>query len=100
MEYAVRLYHKLARIKIHCDGIILYGSQANGTAHKDSDIDFAVISRNFGKSKLRENILVNTLASEIDTRISAVTYGVDDFYVTGRHLPLRHEIMTKGISLI
>ncbi|HEX9975403.1 MAG TPA: nucleotidyltransferase domain-containing protein, partial [bacterium] len=40
--------------KIRIAKIILYGSQISGIAHKDSDIDIAVISPDFGKDRFEE----------------------------------------------
>jgi predicted nucleotidyltransferase len=49
--------------------IILYGSQARGTAHKDSDIDLAVIVDRFDDSK--GNFL------EVETELNMMCYDVD-----------------------
>jgi predicted nucleotidyltransferase len=100
MEYAVRLYHELLAKKIRTDALLLYGSQAKLNTHQDSDIDFAVISRDFGQNQMKENILVNSLAMKIDTRISAVTFGFKDFFSRDNAIPLRHEIMKYGICLL
>jgi predicted nucleotidyltransferase len=100
MEYAVRVYHALLAKKIRTDAIILYGSQAKGNPHADSDIDFAVISRDFGRDQIKDNITVNGLAAKIDARISVVTFGFDDFFAGKSYIPLKHEIMKHGVCLI
>ncbi len=45
---------KRARIPVH--RLIVFGSQAKGTAGPDSDIDVAVISRQFGKDRFEEGV--------------------------------------------
>ncbi len=39
-----RYRRELEKMNIHCERILLFGSQANGTAHDGSDIDLIVIS--------------------------------------------------------
>lgn len=51
-EYRDRLEKKGIAVK----KIILYGSQAIGTTHKDSDIDLAVISDDFKEMDLFERL--------------------------------------------
>ncbi|WP_066640157.1 nucleotidyltransferase domain-containing protein [Desulfolucanica intricata] len=43
---------------IKVDSVILFGSYAKGTADKDSDVDIAVISPEFGRNPLKDKQLV------------------------------------------
>lgn len=100
MEYAYRLYSELLGKNILTDAIILYGSQAKGNPHADSDIDFAVMSRSFGRDQIKENIAVNLIASKIDSRISVVTFSTFEFFGGQSVIPLKHEIMKYGDCLL
>lgn len=97
---AIELALLLKKEKINADLIILFGSQADGTSRDDSDIDMAVISRDFGKDRFKEGSRLNYLASTIDHRIEAVPVGLDE-YLSGNSIsPILHEITTKGIPLL
>lgn len=41
---------------IHVEQVMLYGSQANGTAREESDIDLFVISKDWDKYSQRERL--------------------------------------------
>ena len=43
---------------ITVEAVVLFGSYAHNKANKDSDIDIAVISPDFGKDFLNESILL------------------------------------------
>lgn len=47
---------------IFVDRVILYGSYARGRIRADSDIDVAVISRNFGKDRTEEGMKLFRIA--------------------------------------
>lgn len=60
--------------------IILYGSQARGTAHKDSDIDIAVIVDYFDDSKgnyLEVETELNRMCRDVDWRIEPILLEAD-----------------------
>ncbi len=48
---------------IHVERVMLYGSQANGTAREESDIDLFVISEDWGKYSQRERLEILGVAS-------------------------------------
>lgn len=99
-QKAVELRHELLKNNIHSDIIILYGSYATGKNRKDSDIDIAVISRDFGKNRFREGSTLNFLASKIDPRFEAVPYSLKEYMSPGSISPLLAEIDKKGIVLL
>ncbi|MFH1829963.1 MAG: nucleotidyltransferase domain-containing protein [Pseudomonadota bacterium] len=58
--------------EIHLQEIILFGSYASGRAHKDSDIDLAVVSPDFGqRNEMEEMTYLLKRAHEIDLDIEA-----------------------------
>lgn len=54
---------ELRKLGINVEKVILYGSYANGTFRKDSDIDLAVISEDFEDLNLRERLEILGLAA-------------------------------------
>ena len=83
---------------ITIDRIVLYGSHAKGKQRPDSDIDIAVVSRDFGKDRVEEGMLLFRIAGEIDPRIEPVPISVKS-YKNDTWVPLIYEIRTKGIEL-
>lgn len=99
-ERIIKLRALLKKNKIRADLFILFGSCAAGKARPDSDIDIAVISRDFGHDRFKEGSRLNYLASSIDHRIEAVPVGLDD-YLSGKNIsPILNEIITRGIPLL
>ncbi len=88
----------LAKEGITVDNIILYGSYAKGKARSDSDIDVAVVSKDFGKDRTEEGMLLFRIAGEIDPRIEPVPISVES-YKNDTWVPLIYEIRTKGVEL-
>jgi predicted nucleotidyltransferase len=89
---------RLKKHKIKIAKVILYGSRVSGRAHKDSDIDVAIVSPDFGKNRYREGVRLFTIAGEIDPRIEPVPISVES-YKNDTWIPLIYEIRTKGIEL-
>ena len=80
------------------DKIVLYGSYARGRQRSDSDIDVAVVSRDFGKDRIEEGMLLFRIAGEIDPRIEPIPISSKS-YKNDTWIPLVYEIRTKGIEL-
>ncbi|HGJ67651.1 TPA: nucleotidyltransferase domain-containing protein [bacterium] len=75
----------------------LYGSQACGTAHRDSDIDIAIISDDLSGDSIDDWCNLNMIANRIDVRMEVIGFLPEDFRDEN---PLAWEIKTKGIKLI
>lgn len=88
----------LKREGIAIDHVILYGSHARGNARADSDIDVAVVSKNFGKDPVEEGMTLFRLAGKIDPRLEPVPISVKT-YKKDTWIPLIYEIRDKGIEL-
>jgi predicted nucleotidyltransferase len=78
--------------------VIVYGSQASGRYRKDSDIDVAVVSPDFGKNRTKEGINLFRIASLVDSRIEPVPVSEKSFYAD-TWVPLIYEIRSKGIEI-
>jgi predicted nucleotidyltransferase len=58
-----RFRSQLEKMGIHPERVMLYGSQAAGTAHEGSDIDLIVISGDWKKYNYRERLELLGIAS-------------------------------------
>lgn len=83
---------------IRVDKIILYGSHVKGTARPDSDIDIAVVSRDFGKDRTEEGMMLFRIAGDVDARIEPVPLSLKA-YKEDTWVPLIYEIRTNGVEL-
>ena len=99
------ILRKLKRFKtlLEKEGIpvskmLLYGSYARGTPRKDSDIDVCIISRKFGKDRLKERFSLFHMAPLIDSRIEPVPFSWED-YRHNRVSPLLHQIRKEAIEI-
>jgi predicted nucleotidyltransferase len=99
---AIKIIRKFAKaVKkegISVDRLILYGSYARGKGRTDSDIDVAVISRNFGQDRVEEGMKLFRIAGGIDSRLEPVPISVQAFE-NDTWIPLIYEIREKGVTL-
>ena len=66
----------LKKAKIDVELAVIFGSQANGSAHEWSDIDVLVISSQFDEMKNRDHInLLWRVAAKTDDRIEPIPCG-------------------------
>lgn len=78
--------------------LMLYGSHARGTAHRDSDIDVCVVSTAFGKDRLKESFALRHQAPKIDPRIEPVPFSLKAFRFN--HVsPLLHQIRKEAVEI-
>lgn len=71
----IRRFANLLEEEMPLQRIILFGSYARGKPHKDSDIDVAVVSPNFGKrNEMEEMSYLLKKAHEIDLDIEPHPY--------------------------
>lgn len=99
-QLILKLRSLMKKNRMRGDVFILYGSYAAKRNRKDSDIDIAVVSRDFGKDRFKEGSRLNLLASKVDPRIEAVPVGLDDYMSRENISPLLHEIDKKGIVIL
>ncbi|MCK9266344.1 nucleotidyltransferase domain-containing protein [bacterium] len=98
IEKINKFVERVKKEGIRIDKIILYGSYASTTPNKDSDIDVAIISKDFGKDTVEEGMFLFKVAGEIDSRIEPVPLSVKA-YKENTWIPLIYEIRTKGIEI-
>jgi predicted nucleotidyltransferase len=82
------------------DGIILFGSHAKNLAHTESDIDLAILSRQFGKDRISEDALVNIHAHRAHLKAEAVPISVSEWFSREFVSPILHEIKKDAVILI
>jgi len=83
---------------ITIDRIVLYGSYARGHVRPDSDIDVAVISKDFGKDRVEEGMTLFRIAGKIDPHLEPVPFSTE-MYENDTWIPLIYEIREKGVEL-
>ncbi len=88
----------LRREGITIDRVILYGSYAKGNVRPDSDIDVAVISKDFGKDRVEEGMILFRIAGKIDSRLEPVPFSTK-MYEKDTWVPLIYEIRERGEEL-
>ena len=89
---------RLRQEGIAVDRVILYGSYAAGKERRDSDIDVAIVSRDFGKDRIEEGMVLYRIAGKVDSRLEPVPVSVDAFE-NDTWIPLIYEIRAKGQEL-
>jgi predicted nucleotidyltransferase len=92
----LRRYWKALDEIICVDRMILFGSYARGDAHRDSDIDVVVVSRDFVGFRFEDSrtIMRSTIAT--DLRIEPHPFRPEDYH---RDNPLAEGIIDTGIPI-
>ena len=98
IEKIKRLVEELEKHKIRVLKAILYGSRVSGKAHKDSDIDIAIVSSDFGKDRFEEGAKLFEIACDIDPRMEPVPISLES-YEKDTWVPLIYEIRQKGMEV-
>jgi predicted nucleotidyltransferase len=99
VEGKLRKFHKaLEENGIRVTKVVLYGSHAIGKFHKDSDIDVAVVSPDFGRDRFEEGVKLFEIAYKIDPRIEPIPVSLES-YERDTWIPLIYEIREKGVEV-
>lgn len=98
IEILGKFYNVLEENGIKVAKMILYGSRRTEKFHKDSDIDVAIVSSDFGKDRFEEGVKLLEIAYKIDPRIEPVAVSLRS-YEKDTWIPLIYEIRKKGIEL-
>jgi predicted nucleotidyltransferase len=78
------------------DAVILFGSYANGTNGKDSDIDVAIVSSDF-TDRYDDMARLMKLTWDVDTNIEPHPIRTDEFNARNNHFV--EEIVRTGIQV-
>lgn len=92
----------LKYVKAICDeykveAIILFGSYAKGTEHKDSDIDIAIVIDEFKDNIIDEEVEFMKMRKGIDYRIEPHIIRVKDYKEVST--PFIKEVVSTGIKV-
>lgn len=94
----VKKYAQVILANYKVKAIILFGSYAKGTNHKDSDIDIAIVTDDLKCSdKFDEEVYLMSLRRNIDYRIEPHLIEIDDF--DNVETPLVQEVINTGIKV-
>jgi uncharacterized protein len=81
---------------INVEFVFLFGSYAMNKANKDSDIDVAVISPDFGKDFFNESAVLKKISLKFDFDISPRAYSLEEYKNAAEGDFLYQEIIKKG----
>ena len=87
-----RQYASAIKANYDCKQIFLFGSYAMGTNHEESDIDIAVVLKEFDNT-LDIQLELMRLRRKIDSRIEPHPFREKDFTLTN---PVANEILKHG----
>jgi len=87
----------LKKNKIEFDTAYLYGSYSSGTATRNSDIDIAIIARDWKPDIIEAQFTLMKTASTIDSRIEPRPFRKNDFNTSN---PLAREILKTGKMIV
>ena len=87
-----RRYASLVKRNFKCKQMFLFGSYAKGTFHDESDIDIAVILKDFD-NLMDIQLDLMRLRRKIDSRIEPHPFRERDFDISN---PVVHEILQHG----
>jgi predicted nucleotidyltransferase len=92
-----RYVNALKRDRITVERAILFGSFAKGKYRKDSDIDVAIISRDFQGIRFYDRARLVPLRRDIDVRIEPIPFRPEDFNESD---PLAAEVIATGEEIM
>jgi len=93
----VRDYGRVVAHSIPVQEVIVFGSHAKGSTHKDSDIDVCIVSSQFGNDLFEESIMLDRFTDNIDSRIEA--HPMNQRLLSNKYDTLASEIRKHGIVI-
>lgn len=82
---------------VRLDGTFLFGSYSKGTADKCSDIDIALISKEFTGNRIKDRDKIRIYTLSVSSMIEVIPFAEEDF---NEENPFAKEIMKTGIRII
>lgn len=98
VEIVRRYARDLNKVGIPFDELIVFGSQAKGTAKEWSDIDVCVVSRHFGDDRFDEQVKLMVARDDDVLDIEPHPYNPKD--LADKYDPLASEIRKYGIQVV
>ncbi len=96
IEIIIRNFLDAIRNEIHIDGVYLFGSYAKGTPAKYSDIDLAIVSRDFEGIRFFDRKRLIKYLVKVNTDIQLHPFKTEDFTTDD---PFVEEIIRTGIRV-
>ena len=97
IENIILKYVKAVCAQYKVEAIILFGSYAKGTEHKDSDIDIAIVIDKFKDNIIDEEVEFMMMREGIDYRIEPHIIRIDDYKNISN--PFVQEVLETGIKV-
>ncbi len=85
-------YASVIRTNYDCKDVFMFGSYAKGTYHEESDIDIAIILKDFD-NHMNTQLEFMRLRRKIDSRIEPHPFREKDFNINN---PVAYEILQHG----
>ncbi|MCK4400796.1 nucleotidyltransferase domain-containing protein [bacterium] len=96
LEKARSFLEDLKKTGITIQALYLYGSRAKGTNRAGSDLDIAVISKDFSGDSIRDIKMIFPVIKKADEAIEVTRFRPEDF--RDEH-PLAWEIKHEGVRI-
>ncbi len=96
LEKLKRFLGMVSASGLHIERAILFGSYAKGTGNTWSDIDIALVSKDFTGIGFYDRKRVNPFLLKVDSRIEPHPFRPEDFKEEN---PLVNEILKQGIEI-
>lgn len=96
IEKIKRFREMISDSGLHLERVILFGSYAKGTAGKWSDIDIALVSRDFTGTGFYDRKRINPYLIKTDSRIEPHPFRSEDFKEDN---PFVMEILKQGVEI-
>lgn len=97
-KIAQKYVRKVQSLGIKVSDALIFGSQVNGKAGPNSDIDLAIVSPEFGKSKHRELVKLFKLIDLETKKVEPIPISSQE--LEDEYDPLILEIRKNGISIL
>ena len=98
IEKTVKSYlEQLERIGIHVQQAFLFGSYASGKHDEWSDIDLAIVSKDFIGNRFEDRNKIRKITLQVNSDISPMPYRPEDFNDSDYFVK---EILETGIKIV
>lgn len=99
-EIKKRYVQELKKLGISVEKVVLFGSYAKGHPREDSDIDFLIVSKDFGNKNLRERLeMLGLAAGRVDEPIEAMGYTEEEVEEKKAEGGFIKEVLISGVAV-